>query len=313
MNYNKFSKWVVASLAFLLMFGFSACEAKGEDGSAPSISETTAVESTVTETTESEFVPVDTSATSFETIETVEATLSSETSQDKKPGDPTNTTTQNKDNGKREDTTSKPAPTKKPTATPKPTKKPTATPKPTNKPTPKPTKIPKPTKAPTPKPTKAPTPKPTKAPTPEPTKKPTATPTPKPTPKPTQAPSEGKWQDSKIDDVIKKLNQIRMDYVAQDDSAEYYVPLRASDTLLKTAKKECSDYNDSDFTKYKISGNASASKIADKLKDRLKYWNVDAKCKHVNLGLAILYKDGNTYIVAVYTKGPSGHGASIER
>ena len=104
-----------------------------------------------------------------------------------------------------------------------------------------------------------------------------------------------------------------MDYVAQDDSAEYYVPLRASDTLLSEAKKECKKYDSSDETKYKISGNASASKIAEKLKARLKYWNVDAKCKHVNLGLAILYKGGDTYVVAVYTKGPSGHGASIER
>jgi len=124
-------------------------------------------------------------------------------------------------------------------------------------------------------------------------------------------PEDGTWQDDKIDDVIEKLNEQRKEWVIESRSATWYVPLKANSTYLKQAKQECLDFANSDETKAVISGNASASKIASKLSN-LVGWNSNTKYQYVNIGIGIYYKDGKTYVVAVYAKGPSGTGIPVE-
>ena len=301
-------------LIVALIVGVCACNQSETDEIG--VSETT-VEVEVSGSQGAEFVPADTSSTE---LIPAPATVLPETS------DAANTEAPASSTGSE---TNQALPTAGGTEATKPTRapatsEPTKTPNPTKDPTVRPTKTPAaptkeaPTKTPTatPKPTKAPTPTsapyswvaPTKAPSPTPkptsTPKPTATPTPKPTS------SAGEWQDDKIDDVIKKLNEQRKEAVITGRFATWYVPLKANSTLLSQAKKECLNYSDCEDLKATISGNASASKIASKL-SRLVDWNNHAKCQYVNLGLAIYYKDGKTYVVAIYVKGPSGTGIEV--
>ncbi|GEM_PF-4669938 len=124
-------------------------------------------------------------------------------------------------------------------------------------------------------------------------------------------PEDGTWQDDKIDDVIIKLNELRKERVIRGRFATWYVPLKAHSGPLSQAKQECLNYSDCEDLKAVISGNASVSQIVSKL-SRLVDWNNHAKCQWVNIGIAIYYKDGKTYVVAIFTKGPSGTGIPVE-